>query len=219
MIRTYLNRKIFLAAFYLACSCIVFVKESESQQVNTDNFNSFEDWCENKDNLNEDVRYTIEQLLVKVKTSDCKFASKELSTYRSLSLNKRGISNILPLNSFPNLTKLNLADNQIVNIKPLEKLTKLTELVISDNNISDVSPLRNMKDLTYLSAKRNQISDVSPLKNLTNLQRLFLDDNKITDIMSLQSLKKLNAATFRRNPIIKKVCPVESTVYMPRCSF
>ncbi|WP_434685117.1 leucine-rich repeat domain-containing protein [Pseudanabaena minima] len=220
MKKTYLKRKIFLAAFYLTCSCIVYVRESESKQVNTDTFNSFEDWCENKDNLNEDIRHTIELLLLKVKTSDCKFASKELSTYTSLSLDKRGVSNLLPLSSFTNLTRLNLTNNKIVDIKPLEKLTKLTSLGISGNHISDISPLRNMKDLTSLRANRNQISDVSPLQTLTKLHYLALNDNKIQDVTSLQLLNRLNIATFRGNPIINKICPVPKPVNdLPICAF
>lgn len=206
-----LNKELLLAASYLVCSCIfLFPNGSKAQQVNTDTFKSFKDWCESKDSLNEGIRHTIDLLLLKVKTSDCEFASKELSSYRSLYLDKSGISNLLPLSSLTNLTRLNLTKNQIVDIKPLEKLTKITELGISDNRISDISPLRNMKDLTTLSAKRNQISDVRPLQTLIKLQYLFLDGNKITDIMPLRSLKNLGFASFTRNPIINKACPFEN---------
>jgi Leucine-rich repeat (LRR) protein len=220
MKHNYLNKKILLFTSSLFFNLVILFSQSTmAQQAETNDFKTFEDWCKNKDSLAENVKHTINVLLEKARTSDCSFANSKLSNARFINLNGNAISNLLPLSSFINLTKLDLNNNKVVDIQPLEKLTNLTELSISDNYIYDLSPLKNMKDLTYLAVKRNQISDVSPLQNLTNLQRLFLDDNKITDIMSLQSLKKLNAATFRRNPIIKKVCPVKSTVYMPRCSF
>jgi internalin A len=220
MKNNYLNKNLFLLTSSLFFGLNTLLPEiTMSQHPKTANFKTFEDLCKGKDKVSNDIRHTVEELLLVTRTSDCTIAREKLSKARYLPFNNRGISNLLPLSFFPNLTKLNLTNNQIVDIKPLEKLTKLTELGISDNRISDLSPLRNMKDLTFLAVKRNQISDVSPLQNLTNLQRLFLDDNKITDIMPLQSLKKLSLARFTGNPIIKKVCPVEGTVYMPKCSF
>jgi internalin A len=205
-----LKKSLLLTVYFFTFS-VLFIRVSASQGQDINSFKTFADWCDNKDTLNEDIRHTIKVLLLKVKTSDCKFASKELSTYRSLSLDNRGVINLLPLSSFTNLTKLNLTKNKIVDIKPLEKLTKLTSLGISDNLISDISPLRNMKDLTSLSANRNQISDVSPLQTLTKLHYLALNDNKIQDVTSLQPLKGLNIASFKRNPIINKTCPVPQT--------
>jgi internalin A len=218
---TYLNKKILLVTFCLAWNCIMFAQESRAEQLNTVTFSSFEDWCENKDTLNEETKHTVEMLLLKAKTSDCKFASKKLSTYKSLRLDKRGISNLLPLSSLKNLNQLNINDNKIADIKPLESLTKLTELSISDNLISDLSPLKNMKGLNFLAAKRNQISDVTPLQNLTKLERLFLDRNKITDVMPLRALINLETASFRENPIINKTCPVtaNTAIRLATCIF
>lgn len=199
----------FLVTSCLAFSLIILLtKSAESQRLETATFKTFEDWCKNRDRLNEGTKHTIDVLLAKIKISDCRIANEELSGTWYIDLSHSEIINLLPLSSFVNLTKLNLAYNQIVDIKPLEKLTKLTMLGISDNRISDISPLRNMKDLEILSAKRNQITDVRPLQTLTKIYYLFLSDNKITDIMPLQSLKRLNAASFGRNPIINKVCPV-----------
>ena len=187
---------------------ILFPKPILSQQVGATTFKNFEDWCKNKDSLNEEVTHTINVLLTKVRTSDCKIASEKLSGTWFIDLSHSGIISLLPLSSFTNLTKLNLTRNKIVDIKPLEKLTKLTSLGISDNLISDISPLRNMKDLASLSANRNQISDVSPLQTLTKLHYLALNDNQIKDVTPLQLLNRLNIASFRRNPIVNKICPV-----------
>ena len=243
MKKNHVNRKLFLFTSCLAFILIILLtKSAESRRIETATFKTFEDWCKNKDSLNEEVKHTINVLLAKVKTSDCKIANEKLSDTWFIDLSHSEISNLLPLSSFTKLTRLNLADNQIVDIKPLEKLTKLTDLGILGNRISDISPLRNMKDLYRLSAQRNQISDVTPLKGLIKLNYLLLHDNKIsdvtplkeliklnylllhdnkiTDIMPLQSLTGLQAASFRRNPIINKVCPVANPVNdLPICSF
>ncbi|PZU95325.1 MAG: hypothetical protein DCE90_13255 [Pseudanabaena sp.] len=164
--RNKIRRKVFTTIFCLVCNVFVFVDKGLVDNINNfDNFKTFKDLCENKDQVSNDIRHTVEELLLVTRTSDCTIAQEKLSKARYLPFNNRGISNLLPLSFFPNFTKLNLTSNQIVDIKPLKKLTKLTELGISDNNISDISPLRNLTNLTTLSASRNQIVDVSPLKN------------------------------------------------------
>jgi internalin A len=199
--------------FLLATSCLVynfvvlFYKnyEGHAQTINT--FRTFEDWCKSKDSLDKETMHTVNELLLLANTSDCRLANKELSSYTRLYLQKRGISSLLPLSGFTNLTELNLAYNKIVNIKPLEKLTKMTELAIGYNQITDITPLRNMRSLNKLSAGNNQISDVTPLQSLTKLQFLFLNNNKITDISSLHSLINVKYTSFRGNPIINETCP------------
>jgi internalin A len=230
MKKIYLNKNIFIATFCLICSLpLLFNNYAESQAHDMDSFKTFIDWCENRDSLNEDIKYTIEQMLVEAKTSDCKLANQKLLQEGGLSLNKRRISNLLPIGSLTNLkflglennnindisplscltnlTRLSLTANHIADIKPLEKLTKITELGIGHNQISDITPLKNMRNLKRLSARNNQISDVTPLKSLTKLQLLFLNNNKITDISSLRSLINVRVVSFRGNPIINKICP------------
>jgi internalin A len=239
-----MRQNYFKVDFFVVISCLslsaLFGQVCEAQVEDINSFSSFTDWCENKYKLDSDTIHTIDQLLLIAKTDDCKLANKRLNELTHLSLSQKKISSLAPLNSFRNLTAITLSENQvtdtkplsfltnlialdisknqIVNIKHLEKLVKLQRLFISDNLISDISPLRGMRNLKDLSAKRNQISDVSPLKDLTNLKRLFLDYNKIMDVMPLQSLKKIDIASFRGNPIIKKVCPFEN-IYIGDCLF
>lgn len=215
--RNKIRRKVFTTIFCLVCNVFVFADKSLADNINNFNdFKTFEDLCENKDQVSNDIRHTFEELLLIARTSDCKIAGKTLPKGKSLRLNNRGISNLLPLASLSNssITIIHLSENKIVNIQPLEKLTKLTELGISGNRISDISPLRNLTNLTILSAKRNQITDVTPLKGLIELRYLFLRDNKITDISSLQSLRNIsvNSGIFTGNPIINKTCPFRKEV-------
>jgi len=217
MQNNFFRSKIFISIACLIYSFFVFTDKVSGENTNNlDKFKTFEDWCKAKDQLSEDLRHTVEELLLIARTSDCKIAGKTLPKGKSLRLNNRGISNLLPLASLSNssITIIHLSENKIVNIQPLEKLTKLTELGISGNRISDISPLRNLTNLTILSAKRNQITDVTPLKGLIELRYLFLRDNKITDISSLQSLRNIsvNSGIFTGNPIINKTCPFRKEV-------
>jgi internalin A len=208
MQKIYLQRNLLISIIcFILGIYFLFPKELQSQVQDFNKFKTFEDWCENKDNLNQETRHTVEQLLFLVKTSDCKIASVKLSSGKSLYLNNLGISELYPLTSLPNIIRLSLNNNQITDIKPLEKLVNMTELGIGHNQISDITPLKNMRNLKRLSARNNQISDVTPLQSLTELQFLFLNNNKITNISSLSSLINVKYTSFRRNPIINKICP------------
>jgi Leucine-rich repeat (LRR) protein len=212
MQKIYLQKKLLLAIpSFVFSICFLFSQESRSQVQDFNKFKTFEDWCENKDNLNQEIRHTVEQLLLFAKISDCKFASEKLSSGKSLYLNNLGISDLRPLTSLRNIIRLSLNKNQITDIKPLEKLVNITELSIGDNQISDITPLKNMRYLKHLSARRNQIFNVTPLQSLTELQFLFLNNNKITDISSLQSLKELSIAVFTGNPIVNQICPTNNS--------
>jgi internalin A len=232
-----LKKIIFSISLFLVYGTILSIAApSESKQKSINNFKNFVDLCKNKDVLAQNVKYTIDQLLVVANTSDCAIAENSLKKFQVISLERKSIVDISPLmyftklkslnlrnnqiidisslSSLTDLVMLNLNENQIVNIQSLEKLTKLTELGISGNRISDISPLRNLTNLTILSAKRNQITDVTPLKGLIELRYLFLRDNKITDISSLQSLRNIsvNSGIFTGNPIINKTCPFRKEV-------
>jgi internalin A len=67
----------------MSCFSFSFIvsltKSAVSQQVQSDSFRTFEDWCKNKDVLNEDAKHTINVLLTKIRTSDCKIANEKLS--------------------------------------------------------------------------------------------------------------------------------------------
>jgi len=114
----------FLVAISCFLFCTLFDQASEGQVKDMNSFNTFNDWCENKSKLDKEINNTIEQLLLKAKTSDCELADKRLNESSSLNLDKKGISSILPLKSFQNLVKLSLFENQINDLTPLKSLTK-----------------------------------------------------------------------------------------------
>jgi internalin A len=122
---------------------------------------TFTEWCQQKANLSQQRRRTVEVLLQVAKTQNCDQANQTLT----------------------NLTKLYLGENQISDIKPLSNLlsnlTNLTFLSLTGNQISDIKPLSNLTNLTSLSLRGNQISDIKPLSNLTKLTRLSLEGNPL----------------------------------------
>ena len=81
---------------------------------------------------------------------------------------------------YPLPTELRLWNNRISDISPLASLTNLTRLGLEGNQISDISPLISLANLTGLWLEENQISDISPLTSLTNLIGLWLEDDPLS---------------------------------------
>jgi hypothetical protein len=104
---------------------------------------TFTEWCQQKANLSQQRRRTVEVLLQVAKTQNCGQANQTLT----------------------NLTSLSLRLNQISDIKPLSNLTKLTTLKLSGNEISDIKPLSTLTNLTFLSLSGNPlVSKQCPLQ-------------------------------------------------------
>jgi internalin A len=104
---------------------------------------SFEAWCRQRKSVPTSTRHTIDILLEKAGTKDCKLADRQLKT----------------------LTTLNLFDNQIGDVKPLAGLTNLTHLSLDRNQIGDVKPLAGLTNLTNLRLWENPIAiKVCPVK-------------------------------------------------------
>ncbi|MDB9455141.1 trypsin-like peptidase domain-containing protein, partial [Dolichospermum circinale CS-541/06] len=102
---------------------------------------TFTEWCQQKANLSQQRRRTVEVLLQVAKTQNCDQANQTLTNLTELNLNGNQISDIKPLSNLTNLTSLNLWGNQISDIKPLSNLTNLTSLNLWGNQISDIKPL------------------------------------------------------------------------------
>ncbi len=148
-------------------------------------FKSFTEWCESKNDASPVTKITIDILVKKAGTNNCKLADEKLS----------------------NLTELELVGNKIVDLRPLASFKKLTALFLEDNQIVDLSPLANLTNLTSLRLGVNKISDIKPLANLTKLKDLSLHNNQIRDIKPLSKLKKMFVLQVSDNPIDKKICP------------
>ncbi len=168
---------------------------------NPQTFESFADFCTNKENLTPEARHTVEVLLSKAKTQECDRAQKTLTNLTELSLIRNQIVDIKPLSKFTNLRKLNLSINQITDVQPLSGLTNLRYLTLTSNQISDVKPLSGLTNLTLLYLADNQIVDIKPLSKFTNLRRLNLSVNQITDVQPLSGLTNLRSLVLNFNQI------------------
>ena len=79
---------------------------------------SFEAWCRQRKSVPGSTRYTIDVLLEKAGTKDCKLADRQLKTLTNLSLGfSHQISDVKPLAGLTNLRVLDFRANPLV--KPL----------------------------------------------------------------------------------------------------
>ena len=121
-------------------------------------------------------------------------------TRLNLNYNEK-ISDIKPIAQLPNLEALYLYNNKITDITPLESLTKLKSLGLGENEISNMEPLRTLTNITWLNLNANKISDITLLSSLTNLEKLYLNTNEISDISPLAGLTNLTILKIGQNNI------------------
>ncbi|MCJ8278858.1 MAG: leucine-rich repeat domain-containing protein, partial [Rivularia sp. ALOHA_DT_140] len=160
-------------------------------------------WCKNKSTLDEETRITVNLLLERAGTKDCKKAGEKLTNITKLYLSDNNISNLEPISDLTHLTELYLSKNNISNIVALSNLTNLTKLDLSENDITNqnLQPISDLTNLTELNLQQNQIYDIEPLSTLTNLVHLRLSENQISDIELLVSFNKLKTLTLESNQI------------------
>jgi Leucine-rich repeat (LRR) protein len=156
----------------------------------------FVQMCESKNDST--IQKTIDVMYSISQSNNCSDAFDVLSKMTSLDMTKTGISNLEPLQFFPQLRSLRLEYNQISNLSPLQYLLNLQILFLDDNQISDISSLSPLTQMLWFSIGDNQIENVSYIENMKYLRRLWLGGNKIKNIDVLQhnrQLRKLHLAS------------------------
>jgi internalin A len=168
---------------------------------------------------------------------------RDLKRLDELIADERGVKDLTGLEYVVNLTGLGLGLNQISDVSPLASLTNLTKLYLhgEENQINDITPLASLTNLTGLglggipinigplTSLPNltgmpmileipvsviqsptglpeiligiPISDISPLTSLTNLTTLYLVSNQINDFSPLTSLTNLTKLALGGIPI------------------
>ena len=169
---------------------------------------TFVQWCQQRDSLAGDTKYTVDVMIEKAGTKDCKQAERYFNKLTEINLSRTNISDVRPLASLNNLTRLYLISNRINDITPLASLNKLTVLYLMFNRIKDVTPLASLNKLTFLSLTHNQISNLRPLASLIELTHLNIANNPISDLRPLAGLKKLTSL-YLDPKFTKKDCPVK----------
>ena len=131
-----------------------------------------------------------------------------ISLTELINLGGEELSNISPLASLTNLTKLHL-NAPVSDISALASLTDLTELEVLRAQISDISVLASLINLTHLGLMDNEISDISPLAELTNLTSLMIAFNPVKDISPLSSLTNLKELIISHT-LVSDISPLAS---------
>ncbi len=182
----------------------------ETQATPTEsNFETFADWCRNRENLDPEAKRTVSLILQQAGTFNCGRASQNVQDMTQLDLSTSQISDIRPFQSLNNLVELKLINNQISDVTPLQSLENLEVLDLSYNQISNVSPLGSLSKLEVLNLSYNQVDQIEPLQSLMNLNELNLTNNQVTDITPLKPLDRLIYLFVRDNPITDQTCPVQ----------
>ncbi len=113
------------------------------------------------------------------------------------------------INSFTNLTALNLSYNRISQTRTNQfyRLAKLTMLDLSYNQIFyfEANSFAGLSSLVHLNLSRNKLTEIeeNDLDNMPLLECIDLDFNKMKKIRNnvFSSMKKLSAVLFRSNKI------------------
>lgn len=177
----------------LACGLL-----SSSGLASAESAGKFTELCESKDTP-ADVRKTIDVLLNQANTKDCAAGEDYLNRQTYFEVIGKGITNIEPLLLFPNISSLNLKDNNITSIAGVGTFKKLTRLDIRRNKVSDISPANGLQRLRMLYAQNNQITSLGKLTDLPKARIMNFNDNPITDISDLPQFKSLVSIHFAKS--------------------
>ena len=117
---------------------------------------------------------------------------KNPSTINSIQIRLSSLNNLQGLNSFINITQLDLSNNQISSLnKYLYSLVKLKYLDISCNKLSNLDGIEFLENLENLNAAHNKIVTLSCFKKFKtkkNLTTLNIKGNLIYDLKEFDNL-------------------------------
>ncbi|AHM57334.1 hypothetical protein EAL2_c20530 [Peptoclostridium acidaminophilum DSM 3953] len=106
------------------------------------------------------------------------------------------------LGKLPNLSYLDLSENNINNIEGIENFTNIETLNLSANKIDDIANLAGLSGMKSLNISGNQVEDITPLLEVKTLESVKLQDNpvveipsEISEIINVKSLGKKTGIT------------------------
>jgi len=139
----------------------------------------------------------------------------DLSSIRELRFESGSINSLLDLPALPNLTILELSNQQISDPLPLGQLENLEELYVSDCALSDASPIGDLANLTRLDISNNSsLADIGFASNLEQLKYLNISDTGISDLMPLSNLDE-GCILVARNTLVTDWAPVDHLSTVP----
>lgn len=199
----------------------IYPSQSQTKRINSNqDFDSFQKWCENRENISAEAKRTVEAIvnssdiydsIPDISKSNCKEIGDALSKQKKLIiLDYRDLEDLRPLSTLINLEELSLygeynsrggrKKSYKMDPFPISKLINLKSLSMTSLNIENISSLKKLTKLESLSLPRNNISDISPLLPLKRLKDLSLQNNLIQDFRPLSRLVNLEELRIWGNP-------------------
>ena len=128
----------------------------------------------------------------------------------SLKLANKGIKNLYGIEAFAGkgITWIFLDWNELTDLTPLSSLTELTKISFSGNTVTDLTPLASLENLRNLTAINNNIETLEPIANLSNIEYICLDGNKLTSIQEISNWTNLEEISFS-NKLIEQIPNLE----------
>ncbi|CAF3540202.1 unnamed protein product [Adineta steineri] len=112
-----------------------------------------------------------------------------------------GLPRLITLQSFPNLIKLVIVNQNIERIEGLETCINLQELWITESKLTQIEGLNRCTHLQRLYLYANAIKTIERLDGLQRLEHLWLNENLITKIEGLSGAKHLKDLNLASNQI------------------
>ncbi|XP_063849113.1 uncharacterized protein LOC135093623 isoform X2 [Scylla paramamosain] len=119
----------------------------------------------------------------------------------ALVLDNNSLQNLSNLDSYGELERLSIANNQLVRMYWFARMYSLRVLNLPNNNIVQVEGLRELIHLIHLNLAGNKIKTIEGLSYNRTLEHLNLSGNSISHVNDLSMLKNLKELFLHRNRI------------------
>ncbi|XP_068236755.1 serine-rich adhesin for platelets-like isoform X2 [Palaemon carinicauda] len=119
----------------------------------------------------------------------------------ALVLDNNSLQNLANLDSYGELERLSIANNQVVRMYWFARMYSLRVLNLPNNSIVQIEGMRELAHLIHLNLAGNKIKTIEGLSNNKTLEHLNLSGNYISHINDLSMLKSLKELFLHRNRI------------------
>jgi Leucine-rich repeat (LRR) protein len=121
---------------------------------------------------------------------------------------KLSIRKLEPLTVFLQLIELAISNTMVSDISPITSLSNLTKLEISSSPIGSIERITGLSQLKHLSIENTSVEDVEPVYQLRNLISLNISGTQVKKLKGIESLQHLEVLSIN-NTNIKNLKPVE----------
>jgi hypothetical protein len=126
----------------------------------------------------------------------------DLSSLKTLALDRTLVEKLGPLRDLTSLQTLNLDRTGVIDLGPIANLPSLKILILSRTKARDLTPLVKLSELLTLVLDGTSVADLESIAGLRKLQRLSLNDTQVSDIASLSGLISLQTLMLSRTRVL-----------------